>query len=313
MNRQFERRRRHIIRHSTENPTNALVPTGDQSVVPRQADNDAELVELWLHGRSAHTQRAYLADVRRFLFFAEKSLAQVTLGDIQRFADDLEVTGLKPASVHRILSAVKSVFAFGHRLGYLRFDVGRPLKLQGFRDGLADRILDEGEVQRMIALEPTPRNQMLLVLLYASGARVSEVAALKWKHLQPRENGQAQMTVFGKGGKTRSILLPRSVWSKLAALPQSTDLQSPIFRSRKKGGHLSSAQITRIVRKAAERAGIPKAVTAHWLRHCHGSHALDRGAGIHLVQSTLGHSSIATTGRYLHARPSDSSAQYLPL
>ena len=55
----------------------------------------------------------------------------------------------------------------------------------------------------------------------------------------------------------------------------------------------------------------PEDVSAHWLRHAHASHSLDRGAPIHLVQATLGHASVATTGRYLHARPTDSSARYL--
>jgi site-specific recombinase XerD len=47
------------------------------------------------------------------------------------------------------------------------------------------------------------------------------------------------------------------------------------------------------------------------LSHAHASHSLDRGAPIHLVQQTLGHASVATTGRYLHARPTDNSARYL--
>jgi site-specific recombinase XerD len=55
----------------------------------------------------------------------------------------------------------------------------------------------------------------------------------------------------------------------------------------------------------------PPGLSAHWLRHAHASHALDRGAPVSLVQATLGHASVATTGRYLHARPNDSSARYL--
>lgn len=86
----------------------------------------------------------------------------------------------------------------------------------------------------------------------------------------------------------------------------------PVFRSRRRG-HLHPTQVWRIVGRPAWRAGIGKAVSTHWLRHAHASHALDRGAPIHLVQSTLGHASVATTGRYLHARPADSSANYLPL
>ena len=60
------------------------------------------------------------------------------------------------------------------------------------------------------------------------------------------------------------------------------------------------------------RAGIEKRVSPHWMRHAHASHALDRSAPIHLVQATLGHASVSTTGRYLHARPNESSSFYLP-
>ena len=65
------------------------------------------------------------------------------------------------------------------------------------------------------------------------------------------------------------------------------------------------------MKTAAARAGLSEDVSAHWLRHAHAFHSLDRGAPVHLVQATLGHASVATTGRYLHARPTDSSARYL--
>ncbi len=64
---------------------------------------------------------------------------------------------------------------------------------------------------------------------------------------------------------------------------------------------------------AAERYGLGKAVSPHFFRHAHASHSLDRGAPIHLVQSTLGHASVATTGRYTHARPGESSGRYLAI
>lgn len=68
-----------------------------------------------------------------------------------------------------------------------------------------------------------------------------------------------------------------------------------------------------IVSRAAKRAGIPKAVSCHGLRQANASHSLDNQAPLHLVQATLGHSSIATTGRYLHSCPNDSTANYLDL
>jgi integrase/recombinase XerD len=85
-----------------------------------------------------------------------------------------------------------------------------------------------------------------------------------------------------------------------------------VFKSRKGGGHLDPSQVRRIVYAAGRTAGLEQKVSPHWMRHAHASHALDRSAPIHLVQATLGHASVSTTGRYLHARPSESSSLYLP-
>jgi integrase/recombinase XerD len=171
----------------------------------------------------------------------------------------------------------------------------------------------------MLALERHSRNRAILYLLYSSGVRVSECCSLRWRDLQPRGDG-GQITVCGKGNKTHAILLPALVWSMLMTLrPSPSEVTAgesgddiPVFRSRK-GGPLSASQLLRIVRAAANRAGIEKSVSPHWLRHAHATHALERGAPIHLVQATLAHSSISTTGKYLHARPADSSASFLRL
>ena len=246
----------------------------------------------------------------RLRALTRKPLGATTLADLQTFADS--VAGLSPASQYRALSAVKSLLAFGHRIGYLQLDVGRALRLPAVRGRLAERILPEAAVHRMLSLETNERNRAILTLLYASGVRVSELCGLRWRDVQ--QNGDsAQITVFGKGGKTRAIRLPDSVWAQLSRLRGEGDGEQPVFRSRKKRGALQPVGILRIVRQAAMRAGIVEDVSPHWLRHAHASHALDRGAPIHLVQATLGHASITTTGRYLHARPTDSSGRFLGL
>jgi site-specific recombinase XerD len=275
-----------------------------------EASPDGRLIEIWLHGRSPHTQRAYAADVARLLSRTGKPLAALTLADLQSFADSL--AGLSPASRYRALSAVKSLLAFAHRTGYLPFDVGGALRLPIIRGRLAERILPEAGVHRMLSLEPNERNRAILTLLYASGVRVSELCGLRWRDVQA-SGDSAQITVFGKGGKTRAIRLPASVWKLLADLRAGAGDGAPVFRSRKKGGALMPVAVLRVVRRAARRAGIDAPVSPHWLRHAHASHALDRGAPIHLVQATLGHASITTTGRYLHARPADSSSRFLGL
>lgn len=279
-------------------------------IAPRQTDaqTDERVIELWLHGRSPHTQEAYRHDVDRFTRLIPQPLARVRLEDLHLFLDSL--TGAD-ASRARSISAVKSLLGFAHRLGYIPFDVGAAVSAPKLRCRLAERILAEDLVQRMIALEPVVRNRTLLRVLYGAGLRVSEASQLAWRDCVARIEGQGQLTIFGKGSKTRAIVLPESIWKDLVALRDGAGDDDPVFRSRSKGGHLNRSQILRIVRAAARRIGVTSNVSPHWMRHAHASHALDRGAPIHLVQATLGHASVATTGRYTHARPNESSCKYL--
>lgn len=276
-------------------------------------DSDHLLVSSWLHGRSQKTIRAYAADAARLLRFVDKSLAQVTLADLQAFADSL--ADLKPSSAARTLSAVKSLLSFAQKTGYLPLNVGAALKLPKIKNELAERILSESAVHKLLAMETNPRNHALLRLLYGAGLRRAEVCGLRWRDLQESHtldgHPTGQVAIFGKGGKTRFVLLTPDTWAEVSALRGDAASEAPVFPSRLRGRALSEAQVNNIVRQAAERAGITAPVSPHWLRHAHASHALDRKAPIHLVQATLGHASVATTGRYLHARPSDSSAQYL--
>ncbi len=119
------------------------------------------------------------------------------------------------------------------------------------------------------------------------------------------------MTLYGKGGKTRVVLMSTNTWRLLCEIRGDAGPDDAVFRSRKGGGALDESAAHRVIKAAVARAGLSPEASAHWLRHAHASHALDRGAPISLVQQTLGHASVATTGRYLHARPSDSSARYL--
>lgn len=276
--------------------------------VPAQATDDTSMIRLWLDTfRSPATRAGYALDVRCFVQFVDKPLSSVILRDIQDFAASLH--HLQAATVARRLSAVKSLIALAHRLGYLRFDVGAPVQLPAIKDTLAERIMSEWDVQQLLGLTKRPRDAALLRLIYCAGLRLSEVCSLRWRDLVSRGDA-GQVTVFGKGGKTRVVLLPAPIWSRLSTLRGRSTLDDPVFRSRQ-GGALGRSQVYRIVKAAARRAKLPAAVSTHWLRHGHVSHALDRGAPIHVVRATVGHASLETTTRYSHARPDDSSARYL--
>ena len=292
------------------NDITTLLPTEPHSNLG--TDNDSRLIDLWLHGRSLATQRSYRAAVERFLLRGSKPLLALTLANLQDWSDDLDASRLQPATRRRLLASVKSLFAFGHRLGYLPFDTARPLRVPALRDTLAERIFDESLVLRMIALEQSPRNAAILALLYGGGLRISELVGLRWRDVQARSEGQGQVSVFGKGGKTRVVIVSATVFSRIAALRSGAGDDEAVFSSRKKRGHLNTSHVLKLTKKAAKRAGIVRNVRNHDLRHCHASHSLERGAPISLVRATLGHSSIATTGHYLHARPGESSGRFLP-
>ena len=155
---------------------------------------------------------------------------------------------------------------------------------------------------------------------HIGGLRVTEAVGLRTRDLVARDEGDkggGQLGVFGKGSKTRPVLVPAGLFDELRSLSLS-ELDAPLFRSQKKGPEgrpraITARQAERIVKATTKKAGLKNAseVSPHWLRHAHASHAMDRGAKVHLVQATLGHSDLSTTGKYLRARPDESSALYL--
>jgi integrase/recombinase XerD len=97
--------------------------------------------------------------------------------------------------------------------------------LQRFADSLGElapasqkRILPHEDVTHIIEREANPRNHAILWLLYQTGARVSEVCGLKWRDVQPRENGFAQVTIFGKGDQTRHVLISRRLYNEVTSM-----------------------------------------------------------------------------------------------
>jgi integrase/recombinase XerD len=100
------------------------------------------------------------------------------------------------------------------------------------------------------------------------------------------------------------------MWGELVALRGEAGDNDPVFRSRQ-GAAFDPMSVQRIVKAAARRAGLPAAVSPHWLRHAHCSQALERGANPALVRDTAGHADLRVTSAYTHAQPADSSARFL--
>lgn len=271
-----------------------------------QSDN--EVIESWLHGRSPHTVQSYRRHLARFFEVVNKPLKAIELTDLQRYRDSLYGA---PNSQKLAINAIRSLFTFAFKEGYIDRS---PASSRSFAPPktelrLAERMLSEDEVQRIVDNVRRQRDRVLVRMMYLTGGRVSELCDLKWGDIRKSKNG-GRVTVTGKGMKTRAIVLSQSTMDLLGTIRGDAKPSHPVFRSQK-GGHLDPSQAWRIVRAAAAKAGIDKNVSPHWFRHSHASHALEKGVSPALVRDTLGHSNLSVTDRYVHSNPNDSSSLYL--
>jgi hypothetical protein len=134
---------------------------------------------------------------------------------------------------------------------------------------LAKRIMSEVEVGFLIRAALSKRDRVLLEVIYAGGPPPKRTVALTWADVLPRDD-RVQLSILGKGGKVRQVLLPDIVSRSLLSLRGDAGTKDPIFGSRK-GGHLTERAVNGMVKRTARKAGINEAVSPHWLRHAHGS------------------------------------------
>jgi integrase/recombinase XerD len=287
---------------------NALT-VAQQTEVNQYANKSIDvLLNMWLHGKSQFTQDSYKRIAVKFLTFVNKPLVNVGLDDLQQWIDSLPSANDNTRKTY--INIVKSLLTFTHQLGITQYNVGKVVKTPKPKDALTERILTEQEITILIHSETNTRNKLILKMLYYCGLRATELSCLTWGDLSERGDGNGQATIYGKGSKTRVVIIPGNLYKELQELRGDARQAEPVFRSRQGKGFLTRAMIWEIVKKAAKKIGLP-APSPHWLRHGHASHSLDRGAPIHLVSQSLGHASVATTSRYLHAKPSDCSSLYL--
>ena len=281
----------------------------------KQPDWD-DVIPLWRHNRPESTLYVYGPVIRRLRnHVSQTPIREVSTAQIQEFLD-ANTKGQLPATAGRKLSTIKSLFGYALKVGAIDRDPSAPILSPRIPDELAARILTKDEVLRIIeAQTPGTRDRVLLVILFSCGIRASEASSLKWGDVRKRAGNDGQISVLGKGNKRRSIRLTPDVWAELNSIkPPNVALERHVFESDAGFRRpLSRVRIANIVRAAAKKAGLEAAVSPHWLRHTHATVAMDSGAPLNLISYTLGHTSVATTSRYLHASPERSSTQYINL
>lgn len=282
--------------------------------VHTNASTDLDLLAVWLKAHadgSTHTRRAYERIGRRFLealAAAGTNLKRATVEDVQGALEAMRTKAdgstSSAASLNTYIAAVKALLGFAHKVGFTRFNAAPLIKLRKAPRRVAQRLLSQVELHLLLRAARSKRDRILLEVAYYGALRVSELAGLTWAEVIPRETGEAQLAIVGKGDKPRNILIPADVAAALRELRAEAPGSARVFP-------ITERRINYIVKATAKRAGINLAVSAHWLRHAHASHAIDQGAPITLVSQTLGHADLKTTSVYAHARPNDSSSRYL--
>ena len=311
------------------------------------AESDSEMVELWLKTRGKgklRTVRAYSGDVSEFFAWlgghtlttvqisakihgaqvteqvsfitGGKGIRALTAKDLQAYKDALAQSGHSPATQTRKMSAVRSLLSYAQKTGYSTFNVGAAVRPAQLSQGASHkRILSRDQVSAMIHHTEKERDRFLLRFLYLTGARINEVLSLTWRDVDLHQSAAVIHLWNEKVDAPRQVTLNESHSGEVLALlrkfkAQASSEGEPVFKSQK-GGALDASQAFRIVRAAARRAGIEQNVSPHWLRHCHVAHSLNAGAPVHVVQKTVGHSSLDTTTGYADLLPGQTSADYL--
>ena len=287
-------------------------------------DAQQRLVQLWLHDKPKSTQKCYLRYAVQFTGFLAgvgKAIAHTTVEDMVEFSEYLHNRGLAAPTIKTYMAAVKSLLSFAYKTGYIKVNPGAAIKLKKLDQRLHSKVLTLTDIALMIRLTERAkyrykaqqiRDLLILKLLYVAGLRVSELVGLKWKDFTPRDL-TGQITVLGKGNKSRHILLPEYLWQELIDYRGDAPKDAYVFKSRNgKNKPLHRQNVDPIIKDAAERAGLMEKVSCHWLRHSHATHNAEMLTPVPLIQQTMGHADISTTAGYIHIRPGDSSALHLP-
>lgn len=163
-------------------------------------------------------------------------------------------------------------------------------------------VLSQDEIQQMINVCNNKKHRVILILLYATGIRRSELLNLKWAHID--RSRMIINVIQGKGKKDRQVPLPAVIIPELEKYFYEYRPTIYVLNGQNHSTQYSAESINQVIKQLAQKAGIKKRVHAHLIRHCYATHFVEAGSDINLLQKILGHSSVKTTNIYLHTSDS---------
>ena len=268
-------------------------------------------------GLAKSTLASYRSDLERFLRWAvARDLTRWEQFDATSLVDYLaarRAEGAAEATVAHNLAAMRMLMRHLLQEGVLERDPSALIPTPLLRRALP-KVLSVEQVGRLIEAagehDGTPakrwlaqRDQALIEVLYACGARVSEAVSLRTTGLEP---SLRVLRLTGKGNKTRLVPFGEQARAALEAWISGGRAQVVAARTRhevfitRSGRPLDRVNAWRRVKALARHAELPTGVTPHTLRHSFATHMIEGGADLRSVQEMLGHASIKTTEVYTH-------------
>lgn len=259
--------------------------------------------------QSPHTVSNYRRDLKRLHTLAgDADLAGLQVFQIRRFVAQLHAQGLSGRSLGRMLSAWRGFFAW---LGQRQLVPANPC--DGIRPPKSPKLLPKALSVDEAAALLTPdddgdpalsaRDVAMFELFYSSGLRLAELAALDVDALDGVLH-EGEVRVLGKRSKARIVPVGIKAREALAAWAvlreQLAGVDEPALFVSRRGVRLSHRAIQGRLGRQAVRAGLPRHVHPHMLRHSFASHVLQSSGDLRAVQEMLGHASIASTQVYTH-------------
>lgn len=252
---------------------------------------------LPVRGFSVRTHRSYLSAVANLAKHYHRPPDQVSGEELQAYFLYLaKERNLSPASCRLYLNAI--YFFYRHVLGRDSFGVTLAVPKRAQR---IPELLTHSEVGRILSVCHNFKHRTLLTTCYGCGLRVSEVVALKVRHI----DGERHLLRVeqGKGAKDRNVILPQTLLTVLRDYWRAVRPTQWLFPGREYSVPLSLTCAQKAFTAAKRRADIDKVGGIHALRHAYATHQLEAGMPVHQLQRLLGHQNIHSTLRYVHWMP----------
>ncbi len=269
----------------------------DSSTQSKGKLRERMIEDMRMRKLAQHTQDGYIRAVRKLTKYLGRSPDTATVEDLRSFQLHLVDRGISPITLNATITGLK--FFFDVTVGPAEVRAKMP-PVHGPRT--LPGVLSREEAGRVIAAAGNLKHRTVLAVAYGTGLRASEVVALKVGDVDSE-----RMTLRverGKGSKDRYAMLSPVLLERLRAWWRFARAQGKmldggwLFPGMNPIESLSTRQLNRIVRSAAEAARIDKRVSMHTLRHSFATHLLEQKVDIRVIQVLLGHKKLETTALY---------------